>query len=90
MPGRGLEDLFHLAAAQAAGADLEALLRLSDHRADFVDVGLPHPACPVFRVAHLVARDGRFSAYITLACHGMPALKTGFSEPQRYLKSGGV
>ena len=64
-----LDEFYHLAGAQAAGADLDRRLCLSQHCLNFEKIRLPDPASPVLCVAHLIAGDRSFTAYVTLACH---------------------
>src|SRR5208282_3107107 len=64
-----LYDLYYLAGAKAARADLDRCLGLPDHCLHFQEIRFPHPARSVLGVAHLVPRVRTFSAYVTLACH---------------------
>lgn len=70
--GSGLQPelgLYNLAAAKAAGADLEGGVGFAHYGSYLVQVRLPDPAGLVVGVTDVVPRNRSFSADITLACH---------------------
>src|SRR5208337_41353 len=86
----GLYDLCYLAGAKAARADFNRRLGLAYHGLDLQEIRLPHPPCPVLGVADLVPRNRTFSAYVTLACHGLPALDFEVNQRQKHIEKGAL
>lgn len=76
--------LNHSAGPDASGADACSLVGSIDDGADPLKIGVPSPLGDVMSVAHVVAEQRTFSAYITACCHD--DLLKGFQKTPNYSK----
>jgi hypothetical protein len=68
----------------AGGADASSLMGSVDDGPDSLKIGVPSPLRDVMSMAHVVSKQGTFSANITACCHD--DLLKDFSKTPNYSK----
>ena len=61
--------LDHSAGPDASGTDTRSLVGSIDDGANPLEIGIPSPLGDVMSMAHVVTKQGTFSANITACCH---------------------